>query len=1197
VTLITGDVVRVLTRADGKRSVSLEADAGGSVPDAAITDAGRHLYVVPRSAAHLLAAGRLDRDLFDVAELIRLGYDDDRRPTMPVIVDYGRGADAAADAQSAILAGGEKTVTLPSLGAAAFAAEKKHGRAFWRSLTSNEDAVGSPTKLAGGAARVDLDGRVHALLDVSVPQIHAPAAWAAGFDGAGTTVAVLDTGYDPTHPDLQNRVTGTSNFTTDPTVVDGNGHGTHVASTIAGSGAASSGKYKGVAPGAHLLVGKVLANEGFGEDSWVLAGMQWAVAQGADVVSMSLGGEAGDGTDPLSRAIDDLSASSKTLFVVAAGNNGDGPDTITAPGAADAALTVGAVDSSDTLAYFSSRGPRLGDHALKPDVVAPGVSITAARAAGTSLGSPVDQWYTDLDGTSMATPHVAGLAAILKEEHPGWDGELLKEAVADSTVPVAGATAFDAGSGRVDAALAIADTVVTDPSLQLGFYPYPQSALAPTRKPLTYTNLGSKPVTLALAVGAEDPAAGAPAGVSLSAQSLTVPAGGQAHVDVVVDPAAAGAGDHSGVITATAAGTPTVRTAFGLSLESEHYDLTVQVKPRPGTQSANHTVALVRLDTGDYDQRELTGAGPQSVTFRLTPGTYSTGAISFGLAADEAHEGILAYQPTIQLHENTTVVLDEGAAQPFTAATDRPAWSEGQFMLVELATDAGAAGFTLTGSTDRLFATPLASKPGAAVDSGLWEMLSQPAGELTPAGGRTVGLQPLAAAGQQVWDVPVPDLRGSFPVVDAGSASAPATARVRGTVALVSGTCGDLTGTARALAAAGAAAMVAYAADGSQCAGSLDQPAPLPAFQARPFDATRLLGSRQASLLTHRSPDYIYDLVGWWPDRVPSGAVLDGSAKHVASFVEEYRSLGGTSDTGHHAWDMGLGWVNSHGVSAFGLLRPVSVPGTVTHYASPEAEWGRTVEVRTADGVPEGALDAASRTVAARETVHDRWFGGPIVAKVAASTGSVDWHSAPYREDDYLWLFQPAFADDDGHVGYPFYLGEFDGKLYVDGELAIEGDDPLWMQYFAAPERHRYELVYTSHRDNGFWQHSKDVETRWRFTSERPTADHETVPLIDVDYDLQLSSLNTARPGPFSFGVSFRLAPGAAPSPLKSVVVETSLDGGTTWSPSATRCQAASCTVQVRNPAAGAVSLRVTASDAAGRSVAQTVIGAYGIAR
>ena len=94
---------------------------------------------------------------------------------------------------------------------------------------------------------------------------------------------------------------------------------------------------------------------------------------------------------------------------------------------------------------------------------------------------------------------------------------------------------------------------------------------------MTYSNLAAKDVTLALALDAEDPAGDASAGVSLSASSLVVPAGGTAHVDVIVDPAAAGAGDHSGVITATAPGAGSVRTAFGLSLESEHYDLTVRV--------------------------------------------------------------------------------------------------------------------------------------------------------------------------------------------------------------------------------------------------------------------------------------------------------------------------------------------------------------------------------------------------------------------------------------------------------------------------------------------------------------------------------------------------------------------------------------------------------------------------------------------
>src|SRR5262249_34377583 len=156
-----------------------------------------------------------------------------------------------------------------------------------------------------------------------VEQIHAPEAWAAGYDGTGTTVAVLDTGYDPTHPDLKGVVAGTANFSTNPTTTDGNGHGTHLASTIAGTGAASHGVHGGVAPGTKLLIGKVLDDTGSGEDSQVLAGMQWAVAQHADVISMSLGGDGpGQDSDPLSQAVDELSANSKSLFVIAAGNNG-----------------------------------------------------------------------------------------------------------------------------------------------------------------------------------------------------------------------------------------------------------------------------------------------------------------------------------------------------------------------------------------------------------------------------------------------------------------------------------------------------------------------------------------------------------------------------------------------------------------------------------------------------------------------------------------------------------------------------------------------------------------------------------------------------------------------------------------------------------------------------------------------------------
>ena len=176
---------------------------------------------------------------------------------------------------------------------------------------------------------------------------------------------------------------------------------------------------------------------------------------------MSLGGDTDDGSNPLALAVNELSATSDSLFVVAAGNNGgNGPSTVTSPGSADAALTVGAVDVHDVMAGFSSRGPRFRNGALKPEVVAPGVDVTAARAAGTELGPVVDDAYTTISGTSMATPHVAGLAAMLKQHHPDWDGEQIKSVIANSTVPVADATGFDAGTGRVDAIEAIEQDVL-----------------------------------------------------------------------------------------------------------------------------------------------------------------------------------------------------------------------------------------------------------------------------------------------------------------------------------------------------------------------------------------------------------------------------------------------------------------------------------------------------------------------------------------------------------------------------------------------------------------------------------------------------------------------------------------------------------------------------------------------------------------
>ena len=742
------------------------------------------------------------------------------------MVDYGKGRTAAQESRTSSLEGAERTVTVPRLGIAAFHAEKEDARAFWADLTKGQDAAGNPTALADGAARVYLDGRVEVALEDSVPQIHAPEAWAAGYDGAGSTVAVLDTGYDPTHPDLQGRVVASANFTSDAAVTDGNGHGTHVASTVGGTGAASGGLRKGVAPKTGLMVGKVLSDGGWGEDSWVLAGMVWAVNEGADVVSMSLGGDTDDGTQPagLWRSTSCRPPRTACSSSPPATTAATGRPPSTAPGSADAALTVGAVDVNDAMAGFSSRGPRFRNGALKPEVVAPGVDVTAARAAGTELGPIVDEAYTTISGTSMATPHVAGLAAMIKQQHPGWDGEQIKSVIANSTVSVADATGFDAGTGRVDAMDAISQDVLAPASLSLGSYAWPYSDLEPSTKALTYTNTASTPVTLSLALTGQDGSAEPTGSMTLASDSVTVPAGGTSSVEVSLDPTVADPGAYSAVVTATPDdGGGTVRTGLAYLLEPERYDVTVTVKPRVGTQAASHELGLSSFgEPWIYEQRSFGAApGAQTATFRLPPGTYTTGAISFGLAGDGAKEGIVSYEPSFSVSKNTEIVLDENQTGRFGYQVDRPVVDDGAILDVSWTSGDGYGGLLFYGAVDRLYGRPSAGLGGAANVSSNW-LLSQPEGLLTPSGRKPVALRPVPAAGTMPAETPVGVIDGRFRVVDAGSAASPDLSSLKDAVAVVSGACTDLTATANALAKAGAAAMVAYAASGAECAGTID---------------------------------------------------------------------------------------------------------------------------------------------------------------------------------------------------------------------------------------------------------------------------------------------------------------------------------------------------------------------------------------
>ncbi|MEV7872152.1 S8 family serine peptidase [Streptomyces sp. NPDC088124] len=671
-TLITGG--RVLLDGAGQVAGVQRAKGRERIPFSVRTVDG-HTRVVPGDAQLLLAHGKLDARLFDVTQLVADGYDDAGRSDLPLIVTF-RG-EKAPSMSPFTGAGARMGRPLPVVNGKAMRPVKKRGAAFWNAVTDANTNTHTGFTASTAVEKVWLDGRRRAALDKSVPQIGAPAAWAAGYDGTGVRIAVLDTGIDTTHPDLADRVIAEKDFSGSSGTGDKQGHGTHVASTAAGTGARSGGAYKGVAPGARLLNGKVLDDSGFGSDSGAIAGMEWAVAQKADIVNLSLGGTDSPGIDPMEETVNRLSAETDTLFVVAAGNEGEsGEGTVGSPGSADAALTVGAVDADDRLADSSGRGPSHGDGGVKPDLTAPGVGITAAAAAGGVLEElfPSDvPGYLTIDGTSMATPHVAGAAAILAQRHPDWSGERIKAVLTGSARP-GPYSSFQQGTGRTDVVRALEQSVVTEQGpIGFGRQQWPHGDDKPVTQPLTYRNLGTEPVTLELSVDAfaVDGKPAAEGMFTVSPQRLTVPAGGEANASVTADTRAGSADGTFGgsVAAASADGRIQVRTAVGVEREAESYELTLKHIDENGEPTGDALTSVAGFDTDFYADHAPGQDG--ALTVRLPKGDYTLNSAIHPLLTSPTH-AMLA-QPRLRLDKDTTVTVDARQAQPVEITLPDPA--------------------------------------------------------------------------------------------------------------------------------------------------------------------------------------------------------------------------------------------------------------------------------------------------------------------------------------------------------------------------------------------------------------------------------------------------------------------------------------------------------------------------------------------
>ena len=1183
VTLVTGDVVTVTTMTGGKQVADVDRpdDAVGGVR---MQEVGGDLFVIPDQAVALLGTDRLDRRLFNVTDLIEMGYDDANVGAVPTIVEYsGRARAVAAPAPK----GSTLVRRLPAIDGAALSTRKPQARTFWNAVAPEQRADGPHATLTAGVEKLWLDGRVEASLKESVPQVGAPEAWAAGYDGTGVTVAVLDTGIDGNPPDLAGQVDGTRSFVPGEEVTDVNGHGTHVASTIAGTGAASGGDFKGVAPGAHLIVGKVLGGaEGYGQDSWVMAGMQWAAESGAEVVSMSLGDSfASDGSDPVSQTVDTLSEDHGTLFVIAAGNAG--PESISAPGAAASALTVGAVDKQDSLAGFSSTGPLAVSGAIKPDIAAPGVDITAARSQEMPSGEGM---YQTMSGTSMATPHVSGAAAIIAQQHPGWTGQQVKEKLMSSAKALAdGYSPYEIGTGRLDVAAAVKRSVRATGSLFFGNYDWPHEPTdTAVTKDLTFTNEGDTDVTLDLAL------AGGDAAYSLGADTVTVPAGGKETVSVTGDPTAVGPGRHVGYVVGTdaATGDPLTRTAVGLVKEEERYDLTVRLVDREGEPAAGWVGFGLAGDPwpwAEYVDGER--------TLRMPRGTYQVAA-TLDVSGEESDRSGVAVMvdPETVLDESAEVVLDARDAR--LLQTEAPQRTEDRqrkvdFSIVDSTGVEYRSAYAVPASYDDVYVSPTDPvSSGSFVLTTRWrkgepmfglgtadgrlsfETLPQPGSALRT---RSASVPTVYAGTGAPADYDGLDAQGKLVVVHRSDAVSPE-AR------------------AQAAAQAGATALVVVN-DGVGGLFEYVGESPIPVASVHRDEGRKLVllarGGLRLKLDLDAYADYVYDLTRDYPDRVPDRPLVYQPELHdLARIDARYYGVRSGEGSGYR-YDLTL-------TPALGFREREWHPGTRVEWVTPDQVWVEGHAQNIYGALPWDMVSAENTYPQGRTTRLD-WFRPGI--RPAFSPAFAVENS---RWQDYMtWNVQPWSSNSDvmrlgGYLPWgetPTHLQVFQGGTKIhDNPYSAD------MQWKDVPAGDKpYRVVLDARRPGDVFGLSTRTHTEWTFRSDTVDGDDfEPFSVMQLDY-----RLDTDLRGDVAKGRTHRIALRSIasgtprlPGKVTRVTLGVSFDDGRSYR-SVALTKDADGWWQGRftapRSASAFVSVRASASMTSGYSIRQEVLRAYGV--
>ncbi|SMC86465.1 S8 family peptidase [Kibdelosporangium aridum] len=1150
VTLITGD--RVTVR--GERVAGVRMAKGREHIRVWRYALNGHDFVVPDDAVGQVAASRLDKRLFDVTGLVQQGYDDAHEPNVPTIVT---GATAGR------LASGIQAVDIPKAEAAdAWKQQRRSDQKVW------------------------LNGKVNATLDQSVKQVGAPQAWQQGLRADGVKVAVLDTGYDANHPDLKSKVDAAKNFT-DEDDRDSVGHGTHVASTIAGTGAASNGKYTGVAPGAKLLIGKVLGEYG-GREDWIINGMRWAVDNGAKVVNMSLGGSVTDGTDLMSQVVNELS--DKALFVIAAGNSG-APETVGSPGSADRALTVANVTKSDQLSVTSSQGPRINDYGLKPEIAAPGTDIVAARAEGTMTPFSVNEHYAKISGTSMATPHVAGAAAILAGQHPQWTGEQLKNALVSSAKRLPGIDTFAQGSGRLDIARAVNQQVRADGVLAFGNLWGKQEA---SRK-ISYVNDGPNPVQLTLTLDVKQKHGG-PTNLFTADKTVTVPAKGTAQVTVKATADDKPNGEFEGVLRAQS-GDVVLTTPLTANLKGAKSTLTVKVPSREG--DPYRALVIVQNEETGVADGYVTDSG--MATFEVPAGKYR----ALGQILDPSFATTMFALP-VDVSGNTELTVDTKQGKKVSVGIDDP----------EARVQSGG-GIGILSDVDET-----GPRQGAAVLAG------GSAQNLYTLGGHR--MRGLSLNSSSYWTYPWATIRVNGPqgyefsyafppdnldfegdltarVVDVGEADTESINKagdVTGAIAMITPKDWDapvyppesqLRSGIELLKTKGARAVVSYFNP------AVEDQTPPALSTVLAFDEADLKGVQNLLkqgpvelTITARPNSPVAYFLADSVQGVPTGHDFRFRKESLGRIDRQFND---TLPKDTYRYQIGV-------LTAGDLIANAEIevkwPQRRTDFVSPGAElllYSATGFWDKGDFGGEVALPVQLKPGQRHTTKMFAAPLGPELTQAPVSRQDGKPVPAAYRLKDKINLAIPMFADSD-----PGNAAQFDETnlgstvLLKDGkEIGRRDDRPALGEFTVPAGPGRFQLIADANRPQSELLSPKlspKTRAEWTFRAGAGTDQRAALPLLDVRFDLPLDDHNTAAARkPLSGKVTAAHQPGARQSWITDVAVEVSFDEGKTWQ----RAKVRGDRVEIPAGQTGYASLRATARDIDGNSVTETVIRAYAI--